>query len=461
MQLYGKPVLNIDKGTLSIIPVAKPDDFVIRAETAYTLRADGTREAQSTLFGAGIGADLGRTFARSLESRDGDELAQQQIRDARLEGTGRYTFPDPREPSGTFTISAPFEISKAVSLDRSARIRMLPLTDPRPSFWELITGNVSDKAFHCMSLDASDTASLSLPDGTYLAEKPGTLVYTKDLSGQTSYGPVSGRIEISGAVTLDGRVVRSADHLRFVFDAPVCPREFAGEIKRALARWHEFDFGAIGLTPQPVSRVVERGPGYEAGLKAYRSKDYALALKEWMPLAKQGNVDVQVTVGSMYAKGNGVSQDYLQAFEWYNRAAQQGYALAQSHLGFMHYSGLGIPRDYGQALAWYRKAADQGDAWAQEHLAMLYAYGHGVPPDHKLAAEWFRKAAEQGFAAAQYDLGYSYEIGFGVDADNQQAMEWYRKAANQGHAGAQDRLNSMNGTGGLMNTLKGLLGLRR
>jgi hypothetical protein len=63
----------------------------------------------------------------------------------------------------------------------------------------------------------------------------------------------------------------------------VCPREFADEIRGALAKGDEFKRRAIGLTPRPVSRVVEKGSRYDVGLTAYRSGNYAAAPKEWKP----------------------------------------------------------------------------------------------------------------------------------------------------------------------------------
>ena len=39
---------------------------------------------------------------------------------------------------------------------------------------------------------------------------------------------------------------------------------------------------------------------FQKGLTAYRSGDYATALREWTPLAKQGDADAQFLLGGMY-----------------------------------------------------------------------------------------------------------------------------------------------------------------
>jgi len=46
-------------------------------------------------------------------------------------------------------------------------------------------------------------------------------------------------------------------------------------------------------------------------------QDYAAALREFRPLAKQGYARAQLNLGVMYAKGKGVAQDDAQAAEWF------------------------------------------------------------------------------------------------------------------------------------------------
>ena len=44
---------------------------------------------------------------------------------------------------------------------------------------------------------------------------------------------------------------------------------------------------------------------FNAGVAAYKRGDYATALREWRPLAKQGNANAQFFLGVMYGKGLG------------------------------------------------------------------------------------------------------------------------------------------------------------
>ena len=55
---------------------------------------------------------------------------------------------------------------------------------------------------------------------------------------------------------------------------------------------------------------------FQKGLTAAQSGDFATALREWTPLAKQGDADAQFNLGAMYAKGQGVIQDNVYAHMW-------------------------------------------------------------------------------------------------------------------------------------------------
>ncbi len=88
--------------------------------------------------------------------------------------------------------------------------------------------------------------------------------------------------------------------------------------------------------------------------------DYATALKEWRPLAEQGDAEAQYALGVIYNHARGVPQDYEKAFHWYSKAAAQGLAMAQSKLGMMYGLGRGVPQDYVLAHLWMSLAAAQG-----------------------------------------------------------------------------------------------------
>ena len=135
---------------------------------------------------------------------------------------------------------------------------------------------------------------------------------------------------------------------------------------------------------------------FDAGYRAYQSGDYETALREWKPLAEQGDAVAQNNFGFMYSEGLGVPQDYMESWKWYRKAAEQGYATAQYNLGIMYAEGQGVLQDDKEAVKWYRKAAEQGYAKAQTNLGIMYAEGQGVLQDNALAHMWFNIAGANG-----------------------------------------------------------------
>ena len=132
------------------------------------------------------------------------------------------------------------------------------------------------------------------------------------------------------------------------------------------------------------------------GLSAYKSGNYATALREWTPLAKRGNKVAQNNLGVMYRKGKGVPRDHKTAVQWFKLAAKQGFARAQLHLGDMYSKGQGVPQDHKTAVNWYRLAAEQGHAKSQSILGWMYAQGYGVVKDKVYAHMWFNIAVSNG-----------------------------------------------------------------
>ncbi|MBN2143302.1 MAG: sel1 repeat family protein [Candidatus Aureabacteria bacterium] len=127
---------------------------------------------------------------------------------------------------------------------------------------------------------------------------------------------------------------------------------------------------------------------YDSGLKAYSNGDFQKALKEWKPLAEQGDAQAQHNLGVMYGKGKGVQKSDAEAFKWFLKAAEQGYAKAQSNLGVLYATGAGVEKNLGEALKWYTKAAEQGVTQAQYNLSVMYFKGEGIKPDFVNALFW-------------------------------------------------------------------------
>ena len=135
---------------------------------------------------------------------------------------------------------------------------------------------------------------------------------------------------------------------------------------------------------------------FDKGLTAYQSGDYATALREWKPLAEQGDAVAQNNLGVMYENGQGVSENDKTAVKWYRLAAEQEFANAQYNLGVMYDEGRGVPENDKTAVKWYRLAAEQGHTKSQFNLGAMYEMGKGVKPDNVYAYMWYNIAASSG-----------------------------------------------------------------
>jgi TPR repeat protein len=155
---------------------------------------------------------------------------------------------------------------------------------------------------------------------------------------------------------------------------------------------------ALVLSTVPLATPV--WADFKSGEKAYQRYDYATALREWQPLAKQGHAAAQYQLGLLYNNGQGVPRDDAQARQWYEKAANQGHALAQVNLGILFDYGRGTPQDFKMAVRWYTRAANQGNELAQQKLGLLYERGDGVPKDFVQAYKWYKLGATSGTTTA-------------------------------------------------------------
>ncbi len=178
-----------------------------------------------------------------------------------------------------------------------------------------------------------------------------------------------------------------------------------------------------------VTLVGPARAGFDEGAAAYGLGDYAMAIKEFRPLAEQGHAEAQFNLGLMYEIGVGVPQDFAEAAKWYRKAAEQGVAVAQSILGVIYHSGDGVPQDYAEALKWHRMAAEQGYVRAQLETGLMYRHGLGASPDFIQAHMWFDIAAEQGNTLGRKYRDIAAKEMTSADISKAQAMarEWLEK----------------------------------
>jgi TPR repeat protein len=155
---------------------------------------------------------------------------------------------------------------------------------------------------------------------------------------------------------------------------------------------------AILLCAQPLFAA-----DLKSAERAYKQKDYARAMREFAPAAKQGNAEAEAYLGRMYLLGQGgVPQDREQAIKWLKASGDQGNADAQFFLGSIYL----LPRkDIAQGLMWMRLSAEQGNQDAQLLLGQTYMQGvKELPRDLVQADMWMRLAAKGNLPFYQHQV---------------------------------------------------------
>ncbi len=137
----------------------------------------------------------------------------------------------------------------------------------------------------------------------------------------------------------------------------------------------------------------------KAGGAAYDRGDYATALRQWRPLAEQGNADAQAQLGAMYYNGWGVPKDNAESTKWFRKSADQDFAPAQYNLGLIY----NIQGDSAEGTKWLCRAI-AARPW------------QGTPRQ--------RERAKKFQALAMHDLGTLLNL----EGDNVRSYMWFTLA---------------------------------
>ena len=139
----------------------------------------------------------------------------------------------------------------------------------------------------------------------------------------------------------------------------------------------------------PYWRDIVKSAFVQAGIAAYRQRDFVAALREFQEAAKHDDMRALNYLGIMYAEGQGTPRDDHRAADMFFKAEVLGYPEAMANLARMHAAGRGVPQDNKAAIAGYRAAARAGFRPAIIRMAEIYENGElGEAPDTALARDW-------------------------------------------------------------------------
>ena len=128
---------------------------------------------------------------------------------------------------------------------------------------------------------------------------------------------------------------------------------------------------------------------YKIALTQYDLKNYEKAYSLFEKLAKNGDVDAQVSLASMLYEENAIGQDVSKACFWYEEAAKQD-DLEALHFCAIHFMDKG---NIDKGKVFLNKALKDNYPPAINTLGTIYDYGDfGYELNQEKAIELYKKA---------------------------------------------------------------------
>ena len=111
------------------------------------------------------------------------------------------------------------------------------------------------------------------------------------------------------------------------------------------------------MTPRRPIRTTANDCAIRGGeYTAWDRANYETALRVWLPMAEEGDLEAMNYVGEIFERGLGTDPNFDIARLWYERAASAGHKPAQVNLAVLYDTGRGVERDPIAAINWYRRA---------------------------------------------------------------------------------------------------------
>ena len=153
---------------------------------------------------------------------------------------------------------------------------------------------------------------------------------------------------------------------------------------------------ALAVALLAFAGAAPAAAGFNEGVIAARNGDWETAMREWLPLAEEGNPGAQANVGDLFAHGLGVEKDLVEAFRWHRLAAEQGIGKSQLFVGLALAAGNGVERDSVRGGMWILVAQRTGARGARQafQYARVQMTDEQMAEAQRLADAWQPQPAE-------------------------------------------------------------------
>ncbi|MDF1875020.1 protein kinase [Sulfurimonas sp. SAG-AH-194-I05] len=128
----------------------------------------------------------------------------------------------------------------------------------------------------------------------------------------------------------------------------------------------------------------------------------------------------------------------------YERMAKDGIGYAQNALGSLYAKGEEVSQDIEKALELFNASANNSLACGECSLGRFYRNPKAKIKDYEKAFFYLERASIKGYNNAQYFLGLMYEEGMYVASSKEKSLFWYIESAKNGSRKAYSKLKTYN-----------------
>ena len=158
------------------------------------------------------------------------------------------------------------------------------------------------------------------------------------------------------------------------------------------------------------------------------------------------NKVTELTIGTMYSKGQGVEQNEDKAVKWLTKSAEKDNAIAYQKLGLIYADIDSKYYDINKAVDMFEKSSKTGNHFANYQLGKIYADLSSQFYDLNKAIPNLQISAEQGNHFANYKLGKIYISKDAQFFDVDKAISNFEISANQNNPNAYYQLGKIYGS---------------
>ena len=188
-----------------------------------------------------------------------------------------------------------------------------------------------------------------------------------------------------------------------------------------IPRFYEFESWAKKAAENGSWQACSSLGKYFADRHMDESKEwYRKAIEIMEPLAKSGDIDVQLSLGMIYAWDRTGEEAFDKALYWFKEAEKIDYERAQYNIGYLYWNGIAVDKDLEESIRRYEISAEAGNS---SSMTMLYLHNRTLDR-YEEVYKWARRLAEAGDSYAAGELEACYRLGRGVEKDLERSKFW-------------------------------------